>query len=191
MAKLKPTHDYGEYEDEPATEVGDNILARLGGLARDQVHAEARVERLTEEMKQAKEALRHISEHQIPTLMEEAGQAEDITVDGVRIRLKTAIRGSIPKATENTAFAWLEKHGHERLIKRQFTIDFGKEEDKWADKFERDCSRRKKQLTMKRKKTVAPQTLQAFVRTQLEEGVAIPMDVFGVHRQRFTKVEVK
>lgn len=190
MAKVEPIHDYSQYKDE-APKAGGNILARLGGLARDQLHADARVTHLTEELKQAKEILRHISENQLPTLMEEAGQAEDITVDGLHIEMRSVIRGSIPKATENVAFAWLEKHGHERLIKRQFTIDFGKEQDAWANKFERDCARRKKPLTMKRKKTVAPPTLQAFVRTQLEEGIPIPMDIFGVHRQRFAKVKVR
>ena len=75
-----------------------------------------------------------------------------------------------------------------RLIKRLFSIEFGREEEKWADKFERDCKQRKKQLHLKRKKFVHPQTLQAFIRGQLEEGVAVPLDIFGVFRQRFVKV---
>lgn len=183
-------HDYSKFE-QASPPPGGNIMARIAGLARDQLHAEARVLRLEAELKEAKETLRHISENQMPTLLEEAGQAEDITVDGMKIKVATAIRGSIPKATQEQAFDWLEEHGHERLIKRQFTIDFGKEEDKWADKFERDCAQRKKPLHLKRKKTVHAQTLVAFVRGQLEDGIAIPMNVFGVHRQRFTKVTVK
>ena len=190
MAKLAPVYDYSEYKEEPP-KAGDNILSRIAGKARDQLHAEARVAQLTEELKQAKESLRYISENQLPKLMENAEHSEDITVDGINIKIKEAIRGSIPKATELVAFKWLEDNGHERLIKRQFIIEFGKEEDKWANKFERDCAQRKKALNLKRKKSVHPGTLQAFVRSQLEEGVAIPMNEFGVFRQRFAKVVTK
>ena len=185
-----PTYDYSDYKDDKIP-AGANILARIGGIARDQLHAEARVEQLNKELRAAKEALRHISENVMPSIMEEAGQAEDMVVDGMKITINTAIRGSIPKGNEVQAFSWLEKHGHARIIKRQFTIDFGKDDDKWADKFERDLAQRKKPLNTKRKKTVHPQTLQAFVRGQLEEGTAIPMDTFGVFRQRFAKVAVK
>ena len=95
-----------------------------------------------------------------------------------------------PKANEVKAFAWLEENDQARLVKRQFTVEFGKDEERWADKFQRDCAQRKKPLHMKRKKAVHPQSLQAFVKEQLNEGVAIPMDLFGVMRQRFSKVEV-
>jgi len=185
-----PSYDYSDFKED-AVPAGANILARIGGIARDQLHAEARVEQLTADLANAKEALRHISENLLPTIMDEAGQSEDITVDGMAVQIKTAIRGNIPKGKEAPAFAWLEKHGHANLIKRQFTIDFGKDDEKWADKFERDCAKRKKPLNSKRKRTVAAPTLQAFVRGQLEEGTAIPMETFGVHRQRFAKVKVK
>lgn len=191
MSKTKtPSYDYSEYEEDKIP-AGGNILARIGGVARDHLHAEARVEQLTEELKNAKETLRHLSENVLPSILEEAGQAEDITIDGMHIVIRTAIRGSIPKGNEAPAFKWLEDHGHANLIKRQFTIDFGKDDDKWADKFERDLAQRKKKLNTKRKKTVAPTTLQAFVRGQLEEGTAIPMETFGVYRQRFSKVSTK
>ena len=187
---MSNTYDYSDYRDD-RVEPGANILARLSGLVDDQLHAEARVARLEQELQQAKETLRHISENQLPALMEEAQMDAFTTQSGAVVKIDQRIRGSIPKATEAQAFAWLEEHGHERLIKRQFVVEFGKEEDKWADKFERDLAQRKRPLAVKRKKTVAPQTLQSFVRGQLEEGVVIPMDTFGVFRQRFAKVKVK
>lgn len=183
--------NYDEFRD-VAMVVGDNMMARISGLAGDQAHAEARVLSLSEELKEAKEIVRHISENQMPELMEEAGMEEFTTSDGlVRIQIKGVIRGSIPKATEEVAFKWLEEHGDGELIKRQFTIDFGKGDDKWADKFERDLRQRKRPLNVRRKKAVHPQTLVAFVRERLEQGIPIPMNVFGVHRQRFSKVTVK
>ncbi len=184
------TYDYTDFKDDKR-EVGANMLARLSGLAVEQVHAQARVLQLEQELKQAKETFRHISENQMPKLMEEAEMEDFTNKDGVSITIDSVIRGSIPAATANQAFDWLEDHGNGGLIKREFKIDFGKDDDKWADKFERDLAQRKKPLNVKRKKAVHPQSLQAFVRGQLSEGVPIPMDVFGVYRQTFAKVNIK
>ena len=124
----------------------------------------------------------------LPDLMDELELSEFTTMGGVKLKLAENIRGSIPAATAEDAFAWLEEHGHDRLIKRTFQIEFGKDQEAWANKFERDCAQRKRQLNIKRKKGVHPQSLHAFVREQLEEGVAIPMQIFGVFRQRYVRV---
>lgn len=194
MAKKKqevaPAHDYSAYANEDVP-MGGNIMARLGGLAAEQLQVEARVMTLEAELKQTKETLRHICENKMPTLMEEAGQEDCTVTGGIRIKIKSIIRGSIPANNAKEAFTWLEDNGNGNLIKREFKIDFGKDDDKWADKFERDLKQRKKPLNVKRKKAVHPGTLQAFVREQLEMGVPIPMDVFGVYRQNYSSVTVK
>ena len=186
---MSETHDYSAYKEKPV--VGDNMLATLAGLANDQLQVEARIARLESELDEAKVELRQISENQIPELMETAGIEDFTTRDGVKINITEKIMGSIPKATQPQAFLWLEENGQERLIKRQFVIDFGKDDEKWASKFERDLAQRKRPLNSKCKRAVNPQTLQAFVREQLAKGVAIPMDTFGVFRRRASKVTVK
>ncbi len=183
--------DYSEYlDDEP---VGENLMARIEGLAQDQLSADTRVANLDDQLTEAKAVLRRICEVSLPLLLEEAGLhlSTITTPSGITVKVSEAIRGSIPKGKEEPAFKWLEENNNGKLIKRTFAIEFGKEEEKWADKFERDCAQRKKPLNIKRKKGVHPQTLQSFVRQQLDAGKHIPMDVFGVYRQRFTKVSVK
>lgn len=182
--------DYSDFKEAPAA-LGDNVLAQLSGMATDQKQYEATIARLEVELKEAKESLRHISENQLPQLMEDIGLEEFKTIDGsIKISLNEVIRGSIPAKNETEAFKWLDANDNGNLIKRTFQIEFGKDEEKWADKFERDLKQRKKPLHCKRKKKVHPQTLQAFVRTQLAEGEPIPMDLFGVYRQRVAKVEL-
>ncbi len=85
----------------------------------------------------------------------------------------------------------VEDNKNGKLIKRTFAIEFGKGDEKWADKFERDCAQRVKPLNIKRKKGVHSGTLQAFIKKALEEGVDIPLDVFGAYRQRFAKIKMK
>lgn len=185
----KPEYDYSDYK--PEEEVSDNAATVLAQLAQEQVAAEALIASLEEQLTSAKAALNEVKERRIPAVMDELDLERFTTRDGVDIKISEQIRGSIPKAKEAEAFNWLESNDNANLIKRTFTIQFGKDEDKWADKFERDLARRKKPLAVKREKKVSPQTLQAFVMGRLAEGHDFPMELFGVYRQRFAKVTVK
>lgn len=171
--------------------VGDNILAVIAGVALEQKQAELEVARLEEALKAAKEALRSISEDRLPALMDDAKQTELVTTDGIKIKVKTTVRGSIPKGNSDPALKWLEDNGHANLIKRSFDIVFGKDDEAWAKKFQTDLDKRKKKLNYKIERGVHPQTLQAFVRGQLEEGAidADGMQVLGVFEQRLTSLD--
>ncbi len=184
-------HDYSEFEGDE--DVGANLMSRIEGLAQDQLDADTRVAHLEEQLREAKATLRDIAENRLPTLLDEAelGQSTITTPAGIIIKVGEIIRGSIPKPNEVEAFQWLEDNNNGALIKRNFSIDFGKGDDKWADKFQRDCAQRKRPLNIKRKKTVHPQSLQAFVRQRLTDGKPFPMDLFGVFRQRAAKVTMK
>lgn len=189
MAQSDP---YAEFRDDPDEVVeSNNLVKTLTDLAQEQVAAEALVASLEQQLADAKEKLREIREGRLPAVMDEIDLGSYSTKGGIEIEIKEAIRGSIPKATESEAFQWLEDNDNANLIKRQFVIEFGKDEEKWANKFEADLKKRKRQLAVARKKAVNPQTLQAFVRTKLSEGVDFPMKLFGVYRQRFAKVTVK
>jgi len=190
MGGKPEVYDYSDFQTE---EIGDNMMARIEGLAQKQVAAEALVESLEAQLVEAKANFRLISEKDIPNLLDEFDLADSTvnTPAGHEVKMATAIRGSIPKANETAAFQWLEDDGNGNLIKRQVTIEFGKDQEAWAAKFQRDCAKRKKPLNMKIKRAVHAGTLQAFVRRKLDEGVDIPMDTFGVFRQRFAKVTVK
>lgn len=180
-------HDYSDFKDGP----GDNVLARISGLALDQKEAEAEVARCEEALKKAQEKLRDIAEHQLPALMDEAEVKECVTKDGIKVKIVEKIRGSIPATTAEKAFAWLEDKGFGKLIKREFKIEFGKGDEAWAKKFEADLRKRKKPLKFDIKRGVHPSTLASFVTEQLQEGVDIPLDTFGVYRQRSSKIDFK
>lgn len=183
--------DYSEFQDEDGP--GENLMTRIEGLAKEAVDAEVRVAHLIEQLAEANASLKLVLEKKLPELLDEAdlGESTINTPAGHEIKMSTIIRGSISKDNQAKAFKWLEDNNNGGLIKRNIIIDFGKGEEKWADKFERDCAQRKKPLNLKRKMAVNPQTLQAFVRQSLEEGVKIPMEILGVYRQRMAKVKVK
>jgi hypothetical protein len=167
---------------------GDNILSQIAVEAQKQLDAEAVVARLTEDLKKAQETLRHIQEHTLPNLMDAASQRSCTTRAGVKVEVTEVLRGSIPQASEVAAFQWLEDAQSGALIKRQITIEFSKGEEAWANKFMADLARRKRPVQSKFKRAVHPQTLQAYLREQLAAGVEVPLAIFGVFRQRFSKV---
>ncbi len=183
-------HDYSEWESQ---EPGGNLMARIEGLAQEQLDAQARVEVLELQLAEAKAAMVLVSEKKLPNLLEEAqlGKSKIVTPGGLVIKLSEAIRGSIPKGHEDEAHKWLEDNDNGGLIKRTVTIDFNKDQESWAAKFMRDCAQRKKPLNLKIKRAVHAGTLKAFIKTSLEAGVPIPLDVFGAFRQKFTSVKVK
>ena len=187
MSDEAKEHDYSEFKD---TGPGDNLLAQISVTALEQQKAEAEVARLEEELAAAKVAVKDISERRLPELMELARQTKLTTTDGIHVELDEKVYASIPKAKAGIAFKWLEDNKHGDIIKRTFTIAFGKDEDKWADKFERDMKQRKKPLPVKREKKVHPQTLAALIREMLEQGVPVPLETLGVHRRKITKVKV-
>lgn len=182
-------HNYDDIKREIMP--NDNILAQLAGAALDQKRAELAVTKAEETLALAQAELKRLSERVIPELMDAAETTSHTTKDGIVIKMTEKIRGSIPKATEAKAFQWLKDNEHDDLIKREFKIQFNKDEEAWAEKFTRDLNQRKKKLAYEVKRSVHPSTLASFVTGQLEAGEDFPMDIFGVFRQRASKIEFK
>lgn len=182
------TPNYDEFRDRP---VGDNLLAQISQTALEQKRAEAEVARLQDELKKAQEHLQQIAEHELPELMDAAELTEFTTRDGIKITVRETVRGGVPVEKRARAFKWLEDHGHGNLIKRQFTIDFGRDQEDWAREFEETVLAREEAINYKLDRKVAPATLTAFVNEQLREGVDFPLEMFGIYRQRMAKVDIK
>lgn len=178
---------YKEYLDQP----GDNVLTQIAELAREQLEAEAKVLRLTQELADATLSLRQISEKRFPDLLEKCQQEKLTVAGGITVELKTNYQCGISEENAPLAHEWMEEKGHGSLIKRQITIEFGKGEEAWAKKFLSDLRRRKKALNLKDKKSVHAQTLKSLVNRLMSAGEDIPKDLFGVFPVKKTHVSLK
>lgn len=188
---MPQTPDYSEFSDQLPPAAGDNLLARISGLARDLLTAELEVERAEEALSAAKARRQHLSEKQIPELVQEAGlMAKFTTREGLEVQIKDLIRTSVSEESMPVAVAELERRGAGRIVKHQFVIEFGKGDEAWASKFQRDLLQRKKPLAVKRKDHVHPQTLQAYLREELEAGAEIPYEKFGAQKVSVAKVRL-
>ena len=179
-------HDYSA--DVPPAEGGD--LATLANLAEQQREAELYVEQMEERLKSAQMRLLDLSDRTIPELMKRLGIKEFKTQSGLFIKIKRQLRVSVPKHRVTEAVAWVENNGGADLVKRAFHIMFGRDEEAWASKFERDLKQRKKPLRVERTQKVEPSTLKAFLEGKLEAGIDVPLETFGGFIQEQAKIDL-
>lgn len=180
-----PDESYAAYADAPAAGEG---LAELAKMADLQASAEAEVAAAEATLNAAKEKLKHISEVQVPALMDQLGLSEFKTTAGLTIKINEIIRASIPSARTEEAFAWLRSHGHAALIKRKLALAFGMGEDQLAEEWISYIKQRGFD-DLEDQTAVHPATLASFVKTKLEAGENLPLELFGVFRQRVSKIE--
>ncbi len=180
--------DYDDILSEDTPEEKDNALTQIKETAEQQEVAEKKVAEAENDLKLAKKELVRISEKVFPELLNDLEMTEDITVAGIRVQLIEKLRGNISVANKVEAFKWLNDSGHGHIIRRQIIIEFAKDEEKWAEKFMRDCRQRKKQLNMTVKRNVHHTTLKSWCQEMLEKGKDLPLELLGVFLQTFTKV---
>jgi hypothetical protein len=180
------SYDYSAYEDEKPA-IGHNLQTVLIELADKHQAATALVEDLTTKLEAAKEELKRLSEKEIPDLLAEMRGSFTLP-DGRKISVDEKIHAGLSKEREFAGHLWLEKNGYGNLMKREFIIVFDKEDEEWAKEFEQELKNRSKSLNSKTKRSIHAQTLQAWVREKMREGVDIPKDIFGVHVKRTTKI---
>lgn len=159
-------------------------LKVLHQLARDQVQAQRDVQEAEEQLKRAKAKLDDIRTKTLPTAMDELNLETFKTTDGIRISIKEDIRASASRGRIAEIVGWLHEHGHDKIIKR--TISLIARDPEHAEAVHQRLEG--EEITDEPK--IHPQTLSAFVRQSLEDGVDIPMETFGVFRQRVSHVRV-
>ena len=169
-------------------EAGSNVLAALNQKAEELIKLEDDIQDAEDALKTLQDRHRQITQFELPELMDAAEQTDIGTKAGHRVQMDETIRASLNKHKEE-ALAYLEENDAGDLIKRTFTIQFDRDDEAWAKKFERDLAQRKKPLNSKVERTVHANTLTSWVKARMAEGVDIPQETFGVFRQRFAKVK--
>lgn len=93
----------------------------------------------------------------------------------------------IPDEKEAEAFAWFHDNGHGDLIKTQITAQFGMGERENAERVEASLS--DAGVDYNSKVSVHASTLKAFVKSEIEAGRALPMDLLGVYMGETVKIK--
>lgn len=181
-------HDYSGHLDSSAS---PDKLELLTALARVQLELETQVAEKEEELKELKSRHREVAQQQIPLLMLELGVSQLKLANGAVITVEDTLRVSVPKKNITAAMAWLNSNGLASIVKRAFVIKFGRDDERWAAKFERDCKQRKKPLDIERTERVEPSTLKKNLQDLRGQGVDVPLELFGAYEQREAKIRIK
>lgn len=165
----------------------DEKLGRIKELVSQMGKLEKQIADLEDMTKTAKESLRQITDFKIPEAMAEAGTKVFVTDDGLKVEVKPFYSAKISEENRADCFDWLNVHGHSGLIKHQIVADLGKGEDSVAKQIAGYLSGMG--ISFTDKESIHHQTLQAFVREQIEKGNNFPIDLFNVFIGNTTKVK--
>ena len=148
-------------------------------------------EYLAKKLKESKERSDVLEQRTIPDIMD-LHKLELIKLkSGFSVSVIADLKCKIAASTQDKAFEWLEEGGHGGVIKREFHIDFPKEEESWANKFERDLAQRVRPLNVSRKKSVHSGTLKALLKGETTKGYAFTDEekkMFGIYTVKNVKI---
>lgn len=155
----------------------DDELQIVSALSHKQVELEVEVERLEEQLKETKKQLAFVSQVELPNALAEIGLSSITLTNGAKIEVKQKYYASIPAESKSDAFAWLQDHNYDSIIKNVVKCEFGKGENDSAQEAMRELV--SLGLRPVNDKSVHPMTLKSFVKDLLERGEEFPMDLFG------------
>ncbi len=178
------------YEDATNSSIPtDAVTKTISDLVEKQKYLADRVAALQVELNAAQEQFKQVSEKDLPEALLSAGVESITTKTGVKVTIKSNIYASISEANKERALSWLEEHGFGDVIKNQISLDFGRGE---GDRFN-DAAQALVEAGFTNevnvKESVHPATLKALVKEQLEKGVEIPLELFGVYKQRVAVIK--
>lgn len=159
-------------------EITNEELNVVKNLAERQLTLENELAALGVKLKAKGEALKKVQEDLLPEAMAEIGLETFTLSSGEKVTIKTGIAATISKANAPEAFAWLKVNKHDDIIKNEFKISFGRGEENSAKALTLFLVKHKHEFINKR--GVHHSTLRAFCNEQMEKGVNIPQDIFGI-----------
>lgn len=178
---------YAEFRADEAPK--EKAFARLDELVKKLTKAEQDVVDAEVALKAAQKRLQQLDEFDIPEYMDELELKEFTNRAGIKIEAKSTVYASIGNRKAK-AFAWLIKHKHGGLIKRNVTVAFNTAQAEDAKALFKELDGREGLVTagIKQEMKVEAASLTAFVRKQLKAGNEVPVDIFGIYERRSTKV---
>jgi hypothetical protein len=182
MAKKKEKNELIDLVEESKIVITptDLQLTNISNLMKLQIELEDDITDLEERLTEMNEKLDHVKKELLPEAMLEIGMERFDLSSGEKLAIKRIIGASIKLSNREEAYQWLRKNGFGSLIKGEIVTKFPAGKEKDMRKLFKEILAKKYLAEMK--ETVHTQTLGAFVREQLEEGKALPMELLGVFR---------
>lgn len=182
-----------DYSGEAAP-VAQDSMKRLTRLVIEMGQLEIQKQEMETKLESVNKELREYQENLVPALMGEIGLSQVKTQAGIVVELREEVRASFPKDDQKraTAFAYLEREGDDGIVKRQFTIRYGRDSIEWANKFHEELQKLgvAEHATIDEDWSIHHQTLLSYLRQKLKEGSNVPLEAFGAFVQSFARIKL-
>lgn len=146
----------------------------LGKLIKTMQEKEALVAKLTQDLATATDELAKVTHTQIPEAMDALDMKEWKLKDGTILRLKETWRDGVTADTQAEAFDWMQKHGHEALIKTQLTLEFSRGELVLATLAKKVLAIFLPEVVPNEKEFIPWNTFSSWIASQVEQGIDLP-----------------
>ena len=164
----------------------DEDLKVVSDLANEQLRLENEVEEQGAKLKALNEQLAKVREFDLPSALEKFGLLSITLLDKSKIVIKEDVYAGITEENREKAFEWLEVTGNDGILKNEVKVPFGKGQDAEAQELVTLLTERGVSFTNVR--DVHPQTLRAFIRRQMEDGLPVPSDIFSIHIKKVASI---
>ena len=165
----------------------ENALSRMAELAALQIKLEGEVDRVTAELKVAKEKLEKVCSVSLPEAMKEVRMESFKLVTGETIVVKEDLTISVPKKRREEVIKKLRDMGHDGLIKNSVEIEFDVGQDNLAG----DVLGHADELGLLavRTENVNSGSLKKLLKERMEDGIVDDLAFFGAFLLRRTKIK--
>lgn len=181
--------DFDYNEDSAPEEVPSDLLAQITHHCGNVLRLAVEAKRLIKELKQVQAQFTHLTEGVLPELMKQAGMTS-FNVRGTPVAIKEVVTASCPAPGNQDPeeqkrrvriLRWLDEKGYGKLVTREFKVFFEKSPASQAKADELQKFLREKKAGFTNNSTIHPQTMNAFAKRCLEEGIELPED-FHLHQ---------
>lgn len=164
----------------------ENDLETIASLATTQLSLATNVDRLEEELKEAKKKLRQIQENDLPDAMSAIGLASFTLTSGAEIKIEDKFYASIAKARKPACADWLIDNGQSALVKQDFHIPFDATDEDAVSDFEEELEALGVEFSVDWKMNTG--SVKAALKQLILEGEEVPMELFGLRRVSEAKI---
>lgn len=167
-------------------EPSNKSLSDVGALAVELMRCMSEVTHQELALSQAKAKLKKVQEEDLPAALSETGLSSITLATGEKLTIEPYYGASIPPENRDEAFQWLRKNGYGDIIKHTVAVDFKKGEGEDSERAFQLL--RSAGFEAKDEEKIAPPTLKAFARVEVEEGRSLP-PCFNVYVGQRAKIK--
>ena len=152
-------------------------LSSVAEIARAVRNQEDMVNKLDDQLKEAKRELLKLTDEDLPAMLQELGLNSFELEDGSKVTVRPTYGAHIKAENRETAFGWLRANGFDDMIKNTVSCNFGRGEDQEAAEFIDHAQGLG--YAAEQKTEVHPSTLKAWVKERVQNGETFPMELLG------------